>query len=103
MQPAVFGIEIDRNFRCALGRRLERAKPGNLPKARHICRRNLEFQLDFLGNWHGASPNGLRRKDQEINREPSSTPDELFARGGILPRSAVLRGTSGHSPGTWAG
>src|SRR6516165_4561665 len=62
VQPAVFGIEIDRNFRCALGRCLERAKAGNFRKARHICRRNLEFQLDFLGNWHGASPNGLPRQ-----------------------------------------
>jgi hypothetical protein len=56
MQPAVFGIEIDRDFRCALGRRLERAQAGNFRKTRQICRWNLKFQLDFLGNWHGASP-----------------------------------------------
>src|SRR6516164_8637509 len=68
-QPAVFGIEIDRNFGCALGRRLERAKVGYFRKARQICRRNLEFQLDFLGSWHGASPSGLPRQDQETNCE----------------------------------
>jgi len=62
VQPAVFGIEIDRNFCCALGRRLERAKSRNFRKARQIRRRNLEFQLDFLGNWHGASHNGLPRQ-----------------------------------------
>ena len=78
VQPAVFGIEIDRNFRCALGRRLERAKAGNFRKARQICRRNLEFQLDFLGNWHGASPRGYRGRGQEINCEPALRFDHNF-------------------------
>src|SRR5262249_148145 len=56
VELAVVGIEIDGKFRCTLGRFFELAKPWNFRKARQICRWNLEFQLEFLKNWHGASP-----------------------------------------------
>src|SRR5262249_59386403 len=66
VELAVVGIEIDGKFRCTLGRFFERAKPWNFRKARQICRWNLEFQLDFLGNWHGASTIQVRGKVTDL-------------------------------------
>src|SRR5262249_27760947 len=72
VELAVVGIEIDGEFRCTLGRFFERAKPWNFRKARQICRWNLEFQLDFLGDWHGTSPIRVPEQGQNINGEPAA-------------------------------
>lgn len=63
------GIEINRDFGCALWRHLEAAQKWNLVKQRQACRRELELDLAFL-SWRQRG--FMRRAISQIDRQRDS-------------------------------